>query len=165
MMATGWRSYRVTNLYIRMFNSHAHTYTHTYTYTPRTEEQICRSQHSQHNSHWPASSARNPRGSLVANTPKFKVYNTSFSKFCLWSVQTCFIKRECIILGWDLALHLPPLFVLPGPDCSPGLGGWHQDERVFLWAWFLCSRGAGLQYWTGGVRNETCWPEKNYIRF
>ena len=28
MMATGWRSYRVTNLYIRMFNSHTHTHTH-----------------------------------------------------------------------------------------------------------------------------------------
>lgn len=50
-------------------------------------------------------------------------------------------------------LHSPsPSLPQPqGPDGAPGFGGWHKDERLFLWAQFLCSWRTGLQYWPGWV--------------
>lgn len=47
---------------------------------------------------------------------------------------------------------MPAFLTLAGPDGPPGPGGWHQDERLLLWARCLSSWGAGLQHWPGGVR-------------
>lgn len=54
--------------------------------------------------------------------------------------------------SWVKACSSPAFLPPPGSDCPPDLGGWHQDGRIFFWPWHLCSWGAGVQHWPGGVR-------------
>lgn len=70
------------------------------------------------------------------------------------SIVFSLLHRKRMYYSWVRACSSPALLPPPGTDSPPDLGGWHQDERIFFWPWHLCSWGAGVQHWPGGVRER-----------
>lgn len=78
-------------------------------------------------------------------------------------VSSSLLHRKRMYYSWVRACSSPALLPPPGSDSPPDLGGWHQDERIFFWPWHLCSWGAGVQHWPGGVRERH--TRRDHVRF